>query len=169
MIGFLQRYNVGTRLSAAFGLLILLSCGLVVAGLMTLAQARERMDAIVKRNLTILGYVCEIQKVSSDVAINLRNIVLPTTRGQNLQFAKAIERERARYSENHDSLYAIPVSDATAAHMRKQIDDSYALTRAANQKVLDLGMEDKDDLALAVLTKEAGPATDKWQQAIDVY
>ncbi|WP_068829946.1 methyl-accepting chemotaxis protein, partial [Xanthomonas cerealis] len=169
MIGFLQRYNVGTRLSAAFGVLILLSCALVVAGLMTLAQARDRMETIVKRNLTILGYVGEMQKASSDVAINLRNIVLPTTRGQNLQFAKAIERERARYSDNHDRLYAIPVSDSTAAHMRKEIDDRYALTRAANQKVLDLGMEDKDDLALTVLMKEAGPATEKWQQAIDVY
>ncbi|WP_068832828.1 MCP four helix bundle domain-containing protein, partial [Xanthomonas graminis] len=169
MIGFLQRYNVGTRLSAAFGVLILLSCALVVAGLMTLAQARERMETIVKRNLTILGYVGEMQKASSDVAINLRNIVLPTTRGQNLQFAKAIERERARYSDSHDRLYAIPVSDSTAAHMRKEIDDRYALTRAANQKVLDLGMEDKDDLALIVLMKEAGPATEKWQEAIDVY
>ncbi|UKE51859.1 MCP four helix bundle domain-containing protein [Xanthomonas translucens] len=169
MIGFLQRYNVGTRLSAAFGVLILLSCALVVAGLMTLAQARERMETIVKRNLTILGYVGEMQKASSDVAINLRNIVLPTTRGQNLHFAEVIERERARYSDNHDKLYAIPVSDSTAAHMRKEIDDRYALTRAANQKVLDLGMQDKDDLALTVLMKEAGPATEKWQEAIDVY
>ncbi|MBB4125721.1 methyl-accepting chemotaxis protein-1 (serine sensor receptor) [Xanthomonas translucens] len=169
MIGFLQRYNVGTRLSAAFGVLILLSCALVVAGLMTLAQARERMDTIVNRNMTILEYTSEMRQASSTIAINLRNLALPATHGQNLQFAKVIEQERARYGDAHEKLYAIPVSDATGAEMRRQIDLGYERARAANQQVLDLGMEDKDDQALAVLMKQAGPATEKWQAAINTY
>ncbi|MCF5925176.1 MCP four helix bundle domain-containing protein, partial [Xanthomonas perforans] len=99
MIGFLQRYNVGTRLSAAFGFLILLSCGLVVAGLMTLAQARGRMDSIVKRNMTILEYVGEMRSASADIAVNLRNIVLPTTQEENIGFAKIVEQQRQYYSD----------------------------------------------------------------------
>ncbi|MBN6114265.1 methyl-accepting chemotaxis protein [Xanthomonas bonasiae] len=168
MIGFLQRYNVGTRLSSAFGLLILLSCGLVVAGLITLAQSRNQMENIVKRN-TILAYTGEMREASAIIAINLRNIVLPTTHGQNLHFAKIIEQERARYSEAHDKLYAIPVTDSTGAEMRRQIDLGYQNSRVANQSVLDLGMEDKDEQALLVLTEQAGPATDKWQEAITAY
>ncbi|MCC4630225.1 MCP four helix bundle domain-containing protein [Xanthomonas citri pv. malvacearum] len=122
MIGFLQRCNVGTRLSAAFGFLILLSCGLVAAGLMTLAQARGRMESIVKRNMTILEYVGEMRTASADIAINLRNIVLPTTQEENIGFAKIVWQQRQYYSDIHDKLYAIPPSDANGAEMRRQID-----------------------------------------------
>ncbi|KLD79945.1 HAMP domain-containing protein [Xanthomonas hyacinthi] len=169
MIEFLQRYNVGTRLSAAFGVLILLSCGLVVAGLVTLAQARERMDTIVKRNMTILDYTGEMGKASLIIAVNLRNIVLPTTQEENIQFAKVVEQQRQFYDEIHDKLYRIPVSDSTGAQMRSQIDLGYQQARAANRQVLDLGMNYKPDEALEVLMKQAGPATQKWQEAINAY
>ncbi|QNH20454.1 methyl-accepting chemotaxis protein [Xanthomonas sp. GW] len=169
MIGFLQRYNVGTRLSAAFGVLILLSCALVVAGLMTLAQARERMDSIVKRNMTFLEYTSAMREASSVIAVNLRNIVLPTTKEENIQFAQRIDEQRQKYSEVHDKLYAVPVTDATGAEMRRQIDLGYERSRAANQQVLDLGMNDKSDEALQVLMKQAAPATQQWQDAINAY
>ncbi|UYK78050.1 methyl-accepting chemotaxis protein [Xanthomonas sacchari] len=169
MIGILQRYNVGTRLASAFGVLILLSCALVVAGLLTLKQAREMMDTIVNRRMQILDYTGEMRNASAQVAVNLRNIVLPTTQEENERFAKAVDQQRRYYGEVHDKLYAIPVSDATGAQMRKAIDDAYDLTRLANQKVLDLGMANKADEALKVLMAEAGPATQQWQEAINTY
>ncbi|WP_371181497.1 methyl-accepting chemotaxis protein [Xanthomonas sacchari] len=169
MIGFLQRYNVGTRLASAFGVLILLSCALVVAGLLTLKQAREMMDTIVNRRMQILDYTGEMRNASAQVAVNLRNIVLPTTQEENERFAKVVDQQRRYYGEIHDKLYAIPVSDATGAQMRKAIDDAYERTRLANQKVLDLGMANKADEALKVLMAEAGPATQQWQEAINTY
>ncbi|MBV7306557.1 methyl-accepting chemotaxis protein [Xanthomonas vasicola] len=169
MIGFLQRYNVGTRLLAAFGFLILLSCGLVVAGLMTLAQAREQLDSIVKRNMTILEYVSEMRSASSAIAINLRNIVLPTTQEENVGFAKVIEEQRQHYNQNHDKLYARPPANAAGAQMRRQIDLAREKARVANQQVLDLGMNYKPDEALKVLMQEAVPANKQWQAALDAY
>ncbi|WP_369980261.1 methyl-accepting chemotaxis protein [Xanthomonas bundabergensis] len=168
MIGFLQRYNVGTRLSFAFGLLILLSCGLVVAGVVTLAQARERLDTIVNRNMIIIQYTGDMLEASSVIAINLRNIVLPTTQEENVQFAKIIEQQRKRYAEVRDKLYALPAS-AEGAAMREQIDQARELSRASNQEVLDLGMNYKPDEALAALMKRAAPETQKWQDAISAY
>ncbi|MDO7934135.1 methyl-accepting chemotaxis protein [Xanthomonas euvesicatoria] len=169
MIGFLQRYNVGTRLSAAFGFLILLSCGLVVAGLTTLAQARGRMDSIVKRNMTILEYVGEMRSASADIAVNLRNIVLPTTQEENIGFAKIVEQQRQYYSDIHDKLYAIPPSDANGAAMRRQIDLAREKARVANQQVLDLGMNGKPDQALRALMQQAAPANQQWQDALNAY
>lgn len=169
MIGFLQRYNVGTRLSAAFGFLILLSCGLVAAGLMTLAQARGRMDSIVKRNMSFLNYTSEMRAASSAIALNLRNIVLPTTQEENLGFAKNIQRERQRYDKAHDTLYAVPASDATGADMRKQIDVAREKARVVNQRVLELGMNNQPDEALKVLMQQAAPATQQWQDVINTY
>ncbi|MFL8075439.1 methyl-accepting chemotaxis protein [Xanthomonas vasicola] len=169
MIGFLQRYNVGTRLLAAFGFLILLSCGLVVAGLMTLAQAREQLDSIVKRNMTILEYVSEMRSASSAIAINLRNIVLPTTQEENVGFAKVIEEQQQHYNQNHDKLYARPPANAAGEQMRRQLDLAREKARVANQQVLDLGMNYKPDEALKVLMREAVPANKQWQAALDAY
>ncbi|WP_279363403.1 methyl-accepting chemotaxis protein [Xanthomonas sacchari] len=169
MIGILQRYNVGTRLASAFGVLILLSCALVVAGLLTLKQAREMMDTIVNRRMQILDYTGEMRNASAQVAVNLRNIVLPTTQEENERFAKVVDQQRRYYGEVHDKLYAIPVSDATGAQMRKAIDQAYERTRVANQKVLDLGMTNRPDEALKVLMTQAGPATQQWQEAINTY
>ncbi|QNH21983.1 methyl-accepting chemotaxis protein [Xanthomonas sp. GW] len=168
MNGLLQRYNVGTRLSSAFGLLILLSCGLVVAGLITLAQSRSQMENIVKRN-TILGYVGEMRESSAIIAINLRNIVLPSSQEENMGFAKIVEQQRQRYQKAHDQLYAIPVTDSAGAEMRKQIDLGYRNASVFNQKVLDLGMNNKPDEALAMLMKQAAPATQRWQETINTY
>ncbi|MEL4890386.1 methyl-accepting chemotaxis protein [Xanthomonas protegens] len=169
MIGILQRYNVGTRLASAFGVLILLSCALVVAGLLTLKQAREMMDTIVNRRMQILDYTGEMRNASAQVAINLRNIVLPTTQEENERFAKVVDQQRRYYGEVHDKLYTIPVTDATGAQMRQAIDQAYERTRVANQQVLDLGMANRPDEALKVLMTQAGPATQQWQEAINTY
>jgi len=168
MIRFLQRYNVGTRLSFAFGLLILLSCGLVVAGVVTLAQARERLDTIVNRNMIIIQHTNDMLDASSVIAVNLRNIVLPTTQEENIQFAKIIDQQRKRYADVRDKLYALPAS-AEGAAMRERIDHARELSRVSNQEVLDLGMNYKPDEALVALLKRAAPATQKWQDAIAAY
>ncbi|MXV09238.1 MULTISPECIES: methyl-accepting chemotaxis protein [unclassified Xanthomonas] len=169
MIGFLQRYNVGTRLACAFGVLILLSCALVGAGLLTLKQSREMMDTIVNRRMQILDYTGGMRYASSLIAINLRNIVLPTTREENEGFAKVVDAQRRYYGEIHDKLYAIPNTSPVGVQMRKAIDDAYARTRVANQEVLDLGMQDKDAEALKVLVTQAAPATQQWQEALNTY
>ncbi|OLH29210.1 chemotaxis protein [Xanthomonas oryzae pv. oryzae] len=160
---------MGTRLSAAFGFLILLSCGLVVAGLMTLAQARGRMDSIVKHNMAILEYIGEMRSARSAIAINLRNIVMPTTQEENLGFAKVIEEQRQYYKQNRAKLFARPPSNAAGAQMRKQIDIAREKARIANQQVMDLGLNDKPDEALKVLMQQAAPANQQWQAALDVY
>ncbi|WP_254460897.1 methyl-accepting chemotaxis protein [Xanthomonas sacchari] len=169
MIGFLQRYNVGTRLASAFGVLILLSCTLVVAGLLTLKQARELMDTIVNRRMQIFAYASEMRSASSQIAINLRNIVLPTSHEENEGFARVIEQQRQYYEQTHDKLYAIPNTSPVGVQMRKTIDAAYQRTRSANQEVLDLGMADKDAEALKVLMSKAAPATNLWREAIDTY
>ncbi|MBO9872576.1 MULTISPECIES: methyl-accepting chemotaxis protein [Xanthomonas] len=169
MIGFLQRYNVGTRLASSFGVLILLSCALVAAGLLTLKQARQMMDTIVNQRMQILDLTSEMRSASSLIAINLRNIVLPSTQQENEGFANAIDQQRRHYETIHDKLYAIPNTSPVGVQMRKAIDDAYERTRSANQEVLELGMHDKDDEAQKVLMTKAAPATNQWRDTISAY
>ncbi|MET7141689.1 methyl-accepting chemotaxis protein [Xanthomonas sp. PPL139] len=168
MIAFLQRYNVGARLATAFGILILLSSALVVAGLLTLFQARERLDGIVHRNIAAIRAASDMLNASSAVAINVRNIVLPTSQEDNIRFAKVITEQRARYQEARKRAGAIP-SGAQSQAVLEEVDRSRQKTVDVNNRVIDLGMHYKPDEALALLMGESAPLTQKWQDAIARY
>ncbi|MDQ1093787.1 methyl-accepting chemotaxis protein [Xanthomonas sacchari] len=169
MTALLHRYNVSRRLSFAFGLLILLSCGLVVGGLLTLSQARSQLDTVARRTVSTIVYTNEMLDASSDIGIQLRNIVLPTTQEENIAFAKIMVKELRRYREYCDKLFAIPTTSPRDRALREQINRTYAQATELNQQVLDLGLTYKSDDAMKVLLYQAAPATQRWREAIGGY
>ncbi|CAD1791401.1 methyl-accepting chemotaxis protein [Xanthomonas arboricola pv. juglandis] len=168
MNSFLHRFNVGKRLSLAFGVLILLSCALVAAGLYTLSQARERLDTIVNRNMAMIQYATDMLDANATISLNLRNIVLPTTAEQNRQFGEVIDAQRIRYKELRDKLYAFP-ADAHDQELRNALDSTREQALAHNQQVRELGTAGKVDQAMPILLERAAPATQRWQDAIRTY
>ncbi|MEA5124996.1 methyl-accepting chemotaxis protein [Xanthomonas floridensis] len=168
MIALLQRYNVGKRLTFAFGTLILLSCGLVVAGLYTVAQARERMDTVVNRNIAIMQHLEDMTNASSAVAVQLRNLVLPTSPQDNLRFDGIIKDKLAAYEDTRRTLYVFSASPEAAA-LRQKIDQASETAGKLNAQVADLGLNARPDEALALLLQKAAPATEQWQNALAEY
>ncbi|AOD14938.1 methyl-accepting chemotaxis protein [Xanthomonas fragariae] len=168
MIALLQRYNVGKRLTFAFGTLILLSCGLVATGLYTLAQARERMDTVVNRQIKIIQLSQDMTNASASIAVQLRNLVLADTREDNQRFIALIKQQRARYEDTRNALYQFS-SSPTGTTIRNDIDAANAVARATNEKVMALDSDGKLDQAQALLLTQAGPATQKWQDALASY
>ncbi|MBB3832738.1 methyl-accepting chemotaxis protein [Xanthomonas arboricola] len=168
MIALLQRYNVGKRLTFAFGTLILLSCGLVATGLYTVAQARERIDTVVNRNITIMQHLQDMTNASSAVAVQLRNIVLPTSEADNLRFAGIIKDKLAAYEDSRSTLYLFSASPEATA-LRQKIDQASEAANKVNAQVAALGLSGKPDEALALLLQKAAPATEQWQDALADY
>ncbi|MCL1528453.1 methyl-accepting chemotaxis protein [Xanthomonas nasturtii] len=168
MTSFLHRFNVGKRLSLAFGILILLSCALVAAGLYTLGQARDRLDTIVKRNMAMIQYATDMLDANATISLNLRNIVLPTTPEQNRQFGEVIDTQRTRYKDLREKLYAFP-ADAHDQQLRNALDSTREQALAHNQQVRELGTAGKVDQAMPILLERAAPATQRWQDAIRTY
>ncbi|MCC4605032.1 methyl-accepting chemotaxis protein [Xanthomonas campestris] len=168
MIALLQRYNVGTRLTFAFGTLILLSCALVAAGLYTVAQARERMDTVVNRNIAIMQHLEDMTNASSAIAVQLRNLVLPTSPQENLRFAGIIKDKLAAYEDTRRTLYVFSASPEAAA-LRQKIDQASDTAAKLNAQVADLGLNARPDEAQALLLQKAAPATEHWQNALAEY
>ncbi|PPT58039.1 methyl-accepting chemotaxis protein [Xanthomonas arboricola] len=168
MIALLQRYNVGKRLSFAFGTLILLSCALVAAGLHTLAQARDRMDTVVNRNITIMQYAQDMTNATSVIAVQLRNIVLPTSQEDNLRFYAIIKNQLKSYEDTRRKLYAFSASPQ-ATQIRERIDLASEQARATRDTVVQLGLTGKADEALKLLLEKAAPGTQQWQDALTEY
>ncbi|MEA9557815.1 methyl-accepting chemotaxis protein [Xanthomonas nasturtii] len=168
MIALLQRYNVGKRLTFAFGTLILLSCALVAAGLYTLAQARQSLDTLTNRNMVIVQHLQEMNDAVSVIAVQLRNIVLPTTAEENRRFAAIIEEQRSTYDKVREQLYAFSATP-TAQAIREKIDQNNKTATALNRQVLDLGLAGKTDEALPLMLQRAAPATQAWQDTLLEY
>ncbi|MEQ8036608.1 methyl-accepting chemotaxis protein [Xanthomonas sp. WHRI 6106] len=168
MIALLQRYNVGKRLTFAFGTLILLSCGLVATGLYTVAQARERIDTVVNRNITIMQHLQDMTNASSAVAVQLRNIVLPTSEADNLRFAGIIKDKLAAYEDSRRTLYLFSASPEATA-LRQKIDQASEAANKVNAQVAALGLSGQPDEALALLLQKAAPATEQWQDTLADY
>ncbi|WP_349810982.1 methyl-accepting chemotaxis protein [Xanthomonas dyei] len=168
MIALLQRYNVGKRLTFAFGTLILLSCALVAAGLYTLAQARQSLDTLTNRNMVIVQHLQEMNNAVSVIAVQLRNIVLPTTAEENRRFAAILEEQRSTYDKVREQLYVFSATP-TGQAMRDKIDQSNKSASALNQQVIDLGLAGKTDEAMPLLLQRAAPATQVWQDALLDY
>ncbi|MCE4369882.1 methyl-accepting chemotaxis protein [Xanthomonas hortorum] len=168
MISLLQRYNVGRRLTFAFGTLILLSCALVAAGLYTLAQARDRMDTVVNRHIKIIQLTQDMTNASASIAVQVRNLVLADVKADEQRFVTLIMQQRASYDDTRNTLYRFS-SSPTATAIRNNIDAARALALETNKQVIALDGAGKVDAAKALLLTQAGPATQKWQDALASY
>ncbi|WP_426803640.1 methyl-accepting chemotaxis protein [Xanthomonas campestris] len=166
MNALLQRYNVGRRLTAAFAVLILLSAAIALIGYRGLSSARTLVDAIVNQNMVKIRLSNDMVNANYAIAVLIRNIVLPTTSQENQQFVEAFKQARADYTKARDTLYAMPTNPQGQA-IRDQIDGLRAEVKGFNDKVVELGLANKQDEALALLQTKAAPALQRWQDKIN--
>ncbi|MCW2036990.1 methyl-accepting chemotaxis protein [Xanthomonas campestris] len=166
MNALLQRYNVGRRLAAAFAVLILLSAAIALIGYRGLSSARTLVDAIVHQNMVKIRLSNDMINANYAIAVLIRNIVLPTTDEENQQFVEAFKQARADYTKARDALYAMPTSPQGQA-IRDEIDGLRAEVKGFNDKVVELGLANKQDEALALLQTKAAPALQRWQDKIN--
>jgi hypothetical protein len=111
MNSFLQRYNVGRRLGGAFGLLILLSCLLVAAGLLSMSRAREELDNIVKVNVEKARIGNGMLDANTNILVALGTLSMITSEELNQQALAEIKTQRQRYADLRKQLEAFPASE----------------------------------------------------------
>ncbi|MCD0244818.1 methyl-accepting chemotaxis protein [Xanthomonas melonis] len=165
MTAFLQRYNVGPRLAAAFALLILLSGLIAFIGYRGLTSARALVDDIVHQNMVKIRLSNDMINANFIIGTQLRNVVLPTTDEQNREFIAHIQAARADYNKAREALYAMPASEKGKV-LRAEIDARRAEVKVLNDKVIDLVMTGHSDEALPLMLNKAAPATQIWQDKI---
>ncbi|KER84041.1 chemotaxis protein [Xanthomonas arboricola pv. celebensis] len=165
MTAFLQRYNVGPRLAAAFAVLIVLSGIIAFIGYRGLTSARALVDHLVHQNMEKIRLSHDMMNANYIIAMQIRNVVLPTSNEDNLKFIEIIKTARADYLKARETLYAIPPSEEGKA-IRAEIDRRRAVAKVLNDKVIDLVMTGRSDEALPLLLTQAAPAMQQWQDKI---
>ena len=161
MNSFLQRYNVGHRLGGAFGLLILLSCLLVAAGLISMSRANHELDNIVKVNVEKARIGNGMLDANTNILVALGTLSMITSEELNQQALAEIKKQRQRYTDLRKQLDAFPPSEKGKA-LRAEIDAARATARTMNDEVIALATAGRNADAQTALSERSRPATLAW-------
>ena len=162
---FLQRYNVGRRLAAAFGILILLSGLLVAIGVQSMATSRAELDTIVKVNVVKMHLGTAMRDANSRIFIALGTLTMVTADALNEEALATIKAQRQQYTQAREALEQFPASDG-ARRLRMQIDAARTTARGLNDQVIALALANRNAEAQNLLSEKARPAMLAWQDAI---
>ncbi len=165
MTALLQRYNVGPRLAAAFAILIVLSGLIALIGYGGLTSSRALLEDIVHQKMVKIRLCNDMMNANYIIAMQVRNVVLPTSAAENQKFIQNVQAARADYNKAREALYAMPATPAGKA-LREQIDERRAAVKPLNDKVVELVQSGNSDQAQTFLLQKAAPAMQLWQDKI---
>ncbi|WP_115553690.1 methyl-accepting chemotaxis protein [Xanthomonas arboricola] len=165
MTAYLQRYNVGRRLGAAFGILILLSSLLVAIGLVTMANAKQQLDFIVLDRMAKIQIGNGMLDANSTIMIALGTYSMATSPELDAEALATIKEQRQRYSDLRAKLDTLPSSEE-GRKIRTVLDERRTISAKINDEVMKLAAADDNAPAQALLSAKARPATMAWQDKI---
>ena len=165
MTAFLQRYSVGNRLSAAFGILILISGLLVAAGLFAMSGARKQLDGIVNSNIEKINLSNGMLDANSAILVALGTYATQVGNTDADKELAMIHAERAHYNTERDKLYAMPTDDA-GKRLRAEIQSLMETARPLNDAVIDAVKAGDYAQAQQLFHEKSRPAMLAWQTKI---
>lgn len=158
--------KVSVRLSIAFGIVLLISMISAGLALSKLSSIQDNLRDIVLDNNVKIRLNNDMSEAVHIVARVARTIVLLEDKAAKDPEMVKITKSREAYNKAWEELQKFPASEAGKAN-RAKIAAAAVAARPLNDRVIEFGMADKDKEATELLIKEAGPATSKWQDAID--
>jgi methyl-accepting chemotaxis protein len=160
--------KVGTRLSLGFGLVLTLLLMVAVLGVFNMSTIHAKLDRIVNENVVkteLVGTMSEAVHVVARVARTV--VLLHDEAAIRAEMAKA-GHERAAYNKAADALGKMSTTPQGTA-IRERIAALGLEVRPLVNKVFELALANQDAEATELLMKQAAPATQKWQEAMDEY
>ncbi len=161
---FLMRYRVGTRLGAAFVVLIAVAMSIMASGLWALSRAETGMDSIVKVSMERIRLSKVMASANMQISISLRDLIMMQDKKVQESLVEGIAEQRAIYDTARDALYATP-ADEEGRKIRGVITEKMLASRQVNEAIVNAAT--RGDVATATkLLNEGDALLDEWQAAI---
>ena len=162
----LTDFKIGTRLALAFGATVLLSLASSGLALRELAMVEHNLDDIVNDNNVKVKLSNDMSESVHVVSRVMRTMVLLHDKAAiTTEEAKLVEA-RKRYDHAWQALQKFPASEQGQA-IRSTIAGAAEAVRKLNDRVIEHAHAGQDAESVALLLKESGPSTQKWQDALD--
>ncbi|MQA23769.1 methyl-accepting chemotaxis protein [Rugamonas rivuli] len=160
--------KVGTRLSLGFGLVLALLLGVALLGVYNMSTIHAKLDSIVSLNVVRGDLVQEMSESVHIVARVTRTVVLLSEPAAIESELTKLQAARANYNKAAEALSRLPAT-AKGAAIRARIAAAGQEARPLTDKVVEMAKANQDAEATEVLMKQAGPATQRWQDVMDEY
>ncbi len=162
----LSDIRIGARLTFAFGLMATLTLAAGGLALVELAAVEHNLDDIVTDNNAKIRLNHQMAESVHVVSRVMRTMVLLHEKTEVQAEEAKLLQARAHYAQAWTTLQKFGASDTGKAN-RAKIAAAAGTAGALNNQVIDLAHAGRDNEAIAMLLKQAGPATQKWQDALD--
>jgi len=162
----LSELKISHRLAWAFGLVLLMSLLSAGLSLHKLAAIEANLEDVVTDNNVKIRLNVEMAEALHVVTRIMRTVVLLQDRdAQKTEMAKLLAM-RQKFDKAFEALQKMPASDAGQA-LRTKIAAARDGARPLDDQFMALGMAGDSEGAVQLLMAQAGPATQRWQDAID--
>ena len=158
--------KIGMRLGLGFGLILLLLTAVIGISFYNMSLIQGRLHEILNDNVHKTKLVQTMSESVHIVSQVIRTVVLLQDETAERAEVPKFTAARAEYDKAWEDLEKTITSEKGHA-IRVRIKEAAAVARPLNTRVLDLGLANKNDDAIQLLMKEEGPATQKWQDALD--
>ena len=149
-----MNYKIGTRLGATFAAVILIGMATALYGRMTLGNVSSAMNRLLDDSVMKVTQLRDIKDEINVVARAVRNIVL-------LSDSKSIQAEDNRITESREKMNAVlkrlqstSMNEKERALVKAAVD-ALTANSAAVDRVVELGVANRDEEAAAMLMNEA--------------
>ncbi|MQA18510.1 methyl-accepting chemotaxis protein [Rugamonas rivuli] len=165
-----SNWNIGTRLSAGFGIVLALLLAVTVLGITRMAQVQQRLDEIANVN-NPEGKLADLMlSTVTDRSIALRNLALLNDMKDMRPEADRMRADEKKYAEAEKKLNQMFTSlsgttDRELALMPK-IKEAETAALPLIAKAEKLGLDNKADEATKVLIGELRPVQKKWLELL---
>jgi methyl-accepting chemotaxis protein len=161
-----KNMKIGMRLGLGFFVVLLLMVILIYEGLGGMAIQDTKIDKIITENNVKTDLLNTMSESIHIVSRQLRNIILVTDDTQLRMEKETLDKARATYDKAREDLEKFPANEQGRT-IRKVIDEATSAAREVNNKVIELGMANKNADATELLLNKAAPLVAKWQDAIN--
>ncbi len=161
-----ENMKIGKRLGVGFGIVLLLTFSITGLGLNSFYAMNDKLEQIVTVNNKRVKLAQRGAEAIHIISRVTRTITLLDSKESKLEEKKKLEAARAGYKEAMRELTELDKTPDGVA-LIERVKQAIVPAAQANNKALELALDNKRAEATDVLMKEGGPLTQKVQEVFD--
>lgn len=162
----LRNTKIGKRLGFGFGLVLLLLVTLTLVGNNSMMKIHNDLDYIFNESNVKIELANDMLNSMAIISCEMRTILVLKDNTAKLESKKRIEDAREKYREAFDKIKKIE-NTIEGKTLLSNIEAAIESAKAINNKVIDLGLANKNAEALPILINETIPGMAKIEKSLE--
>jgi len=162
----LSNLKIGSRLGIGFAAILAIMVGMTIIGIASMAHIQSELDKILLVNVYKTRLYNDMSESVHIVARVSRTLIILTDDESMRREKKKIDEARIQYDKAWEGVQKTAATERGRT-LQVKIQELAAVARPINDRLVVNALANRNDAATAIMIKEAMPAMQKWQDAIE--